>query len=335
MSSNTPRSPRRRSTIRDVARAAGVSVAVVSYSFNHPDRVADVTRERVLAAAASLGYVGGSPAARALRVGPTRVIALCARSLREPLLTHPRYLAVAQGAARACAEAGVGLLIAPPRDGVVDGVITIGPWDDEPPRVAWVTLGASEVDNSDADGAWTDDAGAVAAEHLARLGHRHLAVMGDPSSGHRADAVRRAWGDTGPIDDVDAHDDTPAAAAEAARAVCAMTPRPSAVIATSPTLALAMYEQARTVGIEVPGGMSILSLDDSDDTARADLTSVAVPYDALGAWAVAALIGLSPRSTTTMPTAPTVQLTKRSTTGAPTHPMDRVPRPSPPLDRST
>jgi DNA-binding LacI/PurR family transcriptional regulator len=42
-------------TGRDVARAAGVSIAVVSYAFNRPDRVASATRERVLAAAAALG----------------------------------------------------------------------------------------------------------------------------------------------------------------------------------------------------------------------------------------------------------------------------------------
>src|SRR3954462_15586153 len=53
----------------DVARAAGVSVMTVSYTYNRPDRVAPATREKVLAAAARLGYAGPDAAARNLRRG--------------------------------------------------------------------------------------------------------------------------------------------------------------------------------------------------------------------------------------------------------------------------
>jgi DNA-binding LacI/PurR family transcriptional regulator len=63
-------------TARDVARTAGVSTAVVSYAFNRPDRVASATRERVLAAAAAIGYRGPDHAARALRLGRHGAVAL-------------------------------------------------------------------------------------------------------------------------------------------------------------------------------------------------------------------------------------------------------------------
>ncbi|WP_156037627.1 LacI family DNA-binding transcriptional regulator, partial [Glycomyces tenuis] len=45
------------SSMKDVARAAGVSVGTVSNVLNRPDAVAEETRRRVLAAIASLGYV--------------------------------------------------------------------------------------------------------------------------------------------------------------------------------------------------------------------------------------------------------------------------------------
>ncbi|MEM7336201.1 MAG: LacI family DNA-binding transcriptional regulator [Chloroflexota bacterium] len=43
-------------TIKDVAKRAKVSTTTVSYAFNQPQRVRDETRQRVLAAAAALGF---------------------------------------------------------------------------------------------------------------------------------------------------------------------------------------------------------------------------------------------------------------------------------------
>lgn len=64
-------------TVSDVARAAGVSRATVSYVLNDSKnaRVSDDTRARVLDTARRLGYVG-SPAARALRSGRGDVVLL-------------------------------------------------------------------------------------------------------------------------------------------------------------------------------------------------------------------------------------------------------------------
>lgn len=64
-------------TVTDVARAAGVSRATVSYVLNgrRDVRVSEPTRERVIETARRLGYVG-SPAARALRSGRGDVVLL-------------------------------------------------------------------------------------------------------------------------------------------------------------------------------------------------------------------------------------------------------------------
>jgi len=64
-------------TVSDIARAAGVSRATVSYVLNDRQdvRVSDDTRGRILETARQLGYVG-SPAARALRSGRSDVVLL-------------------------------------------------------------------------------------------------------------------------------------------------------------------------------------------------------------------------------------------------------------------
>ena len=52
-----------------VARAAGVSPSTVSNVFNRPHVVSEALRERVLAAAAELGYAGADPRAGSCAAG--------------------------------------------------------------------------------------------------------------------------------------------------------------------------------------------------------------------------------------------------------------------------
>lgn len=47
----------KRITLNDIAKAAGVSVSTVSRALNHPERVRESTRQRVLIAIDDLGYV--------------------------------------------------------------------------------------------------------------------------------------------------------------------------------------------------------------------------------------------------------------------------------------
>lgn len=65
----------RRPTVYDVAERAGVSIATVSFTFRHPERVRDVTRQTVLVAARELGYVP-SASARGLANGSTGAFGL-------------------------------------------------------------------------------------------------------------------------------------------------------------------------------------------------------------------------------------------------------------------
>ena len=66
--------PVTRVTLQTVADRVGVSRMTVSNAFSRPDQLSTALREKVLAAAAELGYVGPDPAARALARGTAGAI---------------------------------------------------------------------------------------------------------------------------------------------------------------------------------------------------------------------------------------------------------------------
>jgi DNA-binding LacI/PurR family transcriptional regulator len=62
-------------SIKEVARRAGVSIGTVSDVLNRPDLVSPTTRQRVLDAITELGFVRNE-SARQLRVGHSRTVGL-------------------------------------------------------------------------------------------------------------------------------------------------------------------------------------------------------------------------------------------------------------------
>ncbi|MBQ9210067.1 MAG: LacI family DNA-binding transcriptional regulator [Clostridia bacterium] len=87
-------------TLRDVAREAGVSVATASNAMNNPSVVRPETRKLVLEAAAKLAYIPNVNGQR-LRARESRTIGLFVRSM-----TGEYYCALADQMFRACQEQG-------------------------------------------------------------------------------------------------------------------------------------------------------------------------------------------------------------------------------------
>ncbi len=85
----------------------------VSYAFNDPDRVSDARRERVLAAAAELGYQGKNPWATALRRGRAGALGVVFSEHLTYAFTDPQATDFLAGVASVCAEEGLGLTIIP------------------------------------------------------------------------------------------------------------------------------------------------------------------------------------------------------------------------------
>ncbi|WP_257210353.1 LacI family DNA-binding transcriptional regulator [Actinomyces ruminis] len=76
-----------RPSVRDVAERAGVSVGTVSHVLNHPERVAQPTRDRVHAAIDELGFVR-SEAARRLRHGGSSLVGVLVHDISNPFFTE-------------------------------------------------------------------------------------------------------------------------------------------------------------------------------------------------------------------------------------------------------
>lgn len=184
-----------RITIRDVARAAGVSATTVSHTLNGKGRIDQSTRERVLEAVRSTGYMP-NPVARSLRSGKTGTIGLSLPSWStgelSELLHSSWYPSLALGATQAAFDTGHALLMVPSHDSArdlrtfaVDGLVISDPFPNDP-RLASLDGSPMPYVTIDTDPARSDltfvrpdvEAGIrLLLEHLADVGSRSIAVL--------------------------------------------------------------------------------------------------------------------------------------------------------------
>jgi len=300
----------RRPTMADVARHVGVSRALVSIVFRGVEGASEATRQRVLDAAAELGYRPDS-LAQGLRRSRTRNLGVLF-SLRRPfeveLVEHMYPIA---------RQLGYDLLLGPftpgrGQDTVVDellgyrcaGLVVVGPElharDLKPlaEEVAVVEVGRG-VTGGPVDVIRNDDAIGTrqAVDHLVGLGHRAIAyVDGGPNPGadDRRDGYRAAMIDHG----LDAEirivaggytEDEGAAAGEK---LLAEPPLPTAVIAANDPCAVGILDTVLRAGIAVPGDLSVVGYDDSrfGRLPGIDLTSVRQDIPKMARLAVKAVV---------------------------------------------
>ena len=141
----------RRATVSDVARDAGVSAMTVSYTFNRPDRVAEATRQRVLAAAQRLGYPGPDPSARSLRRGRTATLGVILGEHLTYAFDDPQAAQFLAGIATVCVQHGLGMTLLPltggpqdsarVREAAVDAIVLWTTADDDPVLEAVIKRG--------------------------------------------------------------------------------------------------------------------------------------------------------------------------------------------------
>jgi len=180
--------------LKDVARAAGVSQGTASNVFNRPASVGRERRERVLAAAAALGYRGPQPAGRALRSGRTHLAALVVEERLRYLFDDPFCQRLLAGIGEVLDEVGTGLAVVSLASGradgwsietaIADGLILFC-LEQESPLIARARARGVPfvaVDSGPVAGTATvnlDEARAAhaAAAHLAALGHRRVAIL--------------------------------------------------------------------------------------------------------------------------------------------------------------
>jgi alanine racemase len=175
-----------------VARRAGVSKTAVSFAFNQPEHLNAATRDRILAAAAELGY-RPSPIARRLARRRTDQIGLAVPQSTHDIFANPFLPELVRGIGDVCDAEGIAVVIVPPVGGsisravesaLVDGLILLGlpqnhPALEEVRRAGTPLVGLDIEDFEGHDVIGIDDADGArrAAEHLHGLGHRDVAVV--------------------------------------------------------------------------------------------------------------------------------------------------------------
>jgi DNA-binding LacI/PurR family transcriptional regulator len=129
--------------------------------------------------------------------------------------------------------------------------------------------------------------GEMATRHLVALGHRRVALIGDPPPEFRFDWSRdrtrgyeRALAAAGiEVREEYVREGTrlPNVARAIAAELLSLPERPTAVFAASDTQAIGVLEAARALGIDVPGQLSVVGFDDIEVAGYLELTTVRQP----------------------------------------------------------
>jgi DNA-binding LacI/PurR family transcriptional regulator len=107
------RSPHDRPTLAKVAERAGVSVSTASLAFSGSGPITAETRDRVLQAAAELGYAGPNPLGRQLRSGRSGIVGVVIGDHLGRAFRDPVSVKVLDGLAQVLGEQGLGVLLIP------------------------------------------------------------------------------------------------------------------------------------------------------------------------------------------------------------------------------
>lgn len=271
----------KRTTIRDVADAAGVSPAAVSYALRGI-QVSEETQERVRRVANDLGYEA-NPIARALASGRTGMIGILGPSLEDlwqqrlvaeagrVLLAHERYALILDAGGDPMRQRALATQL---RDQQVDGLILspVDPsdafWSELAESVAIVSIGDALPGRGAVGEVLFDNRTGVrnALEHLHALGHRRIAVLrppGSPTNDRPAEVYVGAEADRLGLEvDVVSAPYELQDATEVARAVLTATQRPTAVFCFSDSIAYGVYAAARELQLRIPGELSVIGYDD-------------------------------------------------------------------------
>lgn len=303
----------RRVTVHDVAARAGVSQPTASLVLSqHPRaRVAAATRQRVIDAAADLGY---KPNVVARSLARRRSFAL---GVIVPDVRNPFVADVVTGAERVAAEAGYAVLLCDQsarsvtqhletlRARQIDGVLldAIGAASLPSDALAGVNVVLIDEPSERWPGIATDAiaAGRLAAEHLLSLGHREVAFIGPASDVHafrmreRGFVMRlREAGVQLTSPRLRRAPATVAGGRDAMRQLLVGGVRPTGVFCANDLMAIGAVKQCFTVGLRLPEDISLVGCDDIE-LARfvtPELSTVSIPARELGARAARLLVQL-------------------------------------------
>lgn len=315
-------------TLRDVARAAGVSVRTVSNVVNDYPFVSAATRKRVLESVSALGYQPNLTA-RGLRLGRTGVITLVIPDLRNAYFAE-----LANSVISAAALENVFVLIEPvgldrdrelevlrgPRAKMVDGTLfsalALGEEDAHLFNTPTPTVLLGErIFNAPVDHVTMQnvEASRAATEHLLSIGRRRIVALGARSgevvgsSGLRFRGYLDALEASGLAHDPALIGETRSwHRADGAAGIERLLERGvsfDGVVAFSDSLALGAMSVLQHAGLRIPEDVAIIGFDDTDETRYSlpTLSTVDAGRDEIASTAVSFLLDRIENTTESLP----------------------------------
>jgi LacI family transcriptional regulator len=333
-----------RATIREIARAAGVSIATVSRVINGRPDVSPQTREAVLRVVREHGF-STNRNARALSGGRTGLV-----GVTVPIVEAAYFAVVLAGAAEALYEHDMRIVVCPTlhqherevtlldrlMHGTTDGALLMLPEESNAELHALQETGYSFVvvdprvrldEGIPAVSAANASGARAATDHLLALGHRRIgAITGPPdwlASTERLNGYRSALAAAGVLPDPDlvVESDFSIESGEAAAgALLDLPERPTAIFGFNDNVAIGALEAARARGLRVPEDLSVAGFDDSEQSGLVTpaLTTVRQPLAEMGRMAVSLLLRLlDHQRVEAMSVELATRLVVRDSTGAP------------------
>ena len=283
-------------TIKHVAADAGVSLQTVSRVINNEPNVRPAMKERVQASIDRLGYV---PSIAAQRMSGSRSYLIMAINDRERTIAEWRERRGSDwvdqmllGGMLTCAKAGYRMiveLIDTHADHVErelgaaigalqpDGVVLTPPHSENPVirqflsdrNIPFARIGSVEPGAGYPLSMGDRHNAALATQHLLDLGHERIGMIAGPDSYSLAAWRCEGWRRTLIMarkryqDLLETGDFSHASGLTAARRLLDRDDPPTAIIASSDQMAIAVLDVARERGLDVPGDLSVVSFDNT------------------------------------------------------------------------
>lgn len=299
-------------TIRDIAKASGLSIGTVSRGLRNQAGLSEATRQLVREAALRMGYDFSQ-----LRKKRIRRVGFLLHSQHNTLASSPFFSSVLHGAEDICRRDGMTLsfIVAGPAEPIVDqprvqqldAFLCAGYFEPEildslrrtgKPLVLvdMHRRGISSVNPDHQRGSF------LATSHLLRSGRRQIALIsGSPahySLEQRARGYRRALFEAQVQADPDLEviapqlGDGEAGVIAAMRQLLALRKPPDAVVCFNDSAALVAMRECLAAGLRIPQDIALIGFDDIGAASHAHppLSTVRVDKEALGAKGVELLL---------------------------------------------
>ncbi len=306
-------------TIKDIARIAKVSHTTVSRALNDKSRIHPKTKERILSIAKELNYQPNF-FARSLVTRRTRILGLVITTIANPFYTE-----LAQGIETTARSLGYNIILCSTdyelsiekqyidmlRNKGVDGIIFTSAHLGDPNIIELAEEGFPLIlvnrrtyhpivkDKVDYVGVDNVLGGYLAVEHLIRLGHERIGIIGGSSESsvgfERVEGGKRAF-ETYGLEVKEEYflegDFLKESGYQGGKRFLKMEKPPTAIFATNDYMALGTYQALLEEGIRIPEEIALVGFNDIEFTSMRgiELTTIGQKKYEMGALAVKKLV---------------------------------------------